>query len=510
MRQPIADICVILEGSYPYITGGVSSWMHDLIGAQADLTFHIVTLTADDGPRELKYMLPANVVGLSTIALQETERDIPSGPDVAALIAEIEEPLARLVATGRLADLEAVLATLRRHGETASRAALLNSEPAFDMLQRMYERTVPGSSFLNYFWTWRSLLGGLFSILLAPLPQARVYHTISTGYAGLVLARAVVETGCPGLLTEHGIYTNERRVEITMADWLADGLNDSLDLDNRPRDLRDVWIDAFTAYSHVCYEACRRIVTLYSGNQVMQLRDGADAARLRIIPNGIDYDALSRVARVTSNRPLTVALIGRVVPIKDVKTYIRTCALLARMMADTAPDLRFLLLGPMDEDPEYFRECTAMIGHLGLEKAFTFTGRVKLADHLGSIDVVVLTSISEAQPLVLLEAGAAGIPSVATDVGSCRDLILGRADEDPALGPGGVVVPLANPQATAAAIAGLLRDADLRARCGEAIRKRTEIHYNKRVVDRIYRALYAECLEPDAVEDGGVLHAEAG
>jgi polysaccharide biosynthesis protein PelF len=90
----------------------------------------------------------------------------------------------------------------------------------------------------------------------------------------------------------------------------------------------------------------------------------------------------------------------------------------------------------------------------------------------------------------LLEAGAAGVPSVATDVGSCRDIIEGRADEDPPLGAGGFVIPLADPVATAQCLADLLLDPELRAHCGEAIRRRTERYYNKKVVDGIYRELY--------------------
>jgi polysaccharide biosynthesis protein PelF len=59
---------------------------------------------------------------------------------------------------------------LQRHRRTATRAALINSEPAFAVMRRMYAASVPGSSFLKYFWSWRSLVGGLFSILLAKLP----------------------------------------------------------------------------------------------------------------------------------------------------------------------------------------------------------------------------------------------------------------------------------------------------------------------------------------------------
>ncbi|MDO9711752.1 GT4 family glycosyltransferase PelF [Paracraurococcus lichenis] len=499
-RKPLpeADICLVLEGAYPFIAGGVSSWTHDLIRAHPDLTFHLATLAADEAPKPLRFDLPANVIQMTTIPLQQSEARLTSGRGIERMIGALQRPLAGLFARGGLAEFRALLQVLRQHPRTATRAALMNSEAAFRMVEAMYEAAVPGSSFLNYFWTWRSLAGGLFSVLLAPLPRARVYHAVSTGYAGLLVARAVLETGRPGLLTEHGIYTNERRVEIAMAEWLADRIPGSLGIEARRRDLRDVWIEAFTGYSRVCYEACDRITTLYAGNQLLQIRDGAPPDRLTIIPNGVDYDGFSAVPRDPAPRPPTVALIGRAVPIKDVKTYIRAAAILRQMV----PEVRVLLLGPTDEDPAYFQECTDMVAHLGLQETFTFTGRVRLQDYLGKVDVVALTSISEAQPLVLLEAGAAGVPSVATDVGSCRDMIEGRADEDPPLGPGGFVTPLADPAATARGLAALLLDPALRARCGEAIRRRTERYYNKRVVDRLYRELYEAhlALPDDAAE----------
>jgi glycosyltransferase involved in cell wall biosynthesis len=488
MRRQVteADVCIILEGAYPFIAGGVSSWTHDLIRAHADLTFHLVALSADEAPKPLRFDLPANVIQMTEIPLQLSESRPADGRGVDRMIAEMANPLAQLFARGGLEDFHGVLAALRRHPRTATRAALMNSEASFGMLRTMYEASVPGSSFLNYFWSWRSLAGGLFSVLLAPLPRARLYHAISTGYAGLLMTRAVLETGRPGLLTEHGIYTNERRVEIAMADWLADKIPGSLAIEARRRDLRDIWIDAFTGYSRACYEASDKIITLYTGNQVLQRRDGAPPERLAIIPNGIDYGSLSAIPRDDSPHPPTVALIGRVVPIKDIKTYIRAAAILR----DLVPDVRVLLLGPTEEDPAYFLECEEMVAHFGLQKTFEFTGRVRLHDYLGRVDAIALTSISEAQPLVLLEAGAAGVPSVATDVGSCRDIIEGRADEDPPLGPGGFVTPLADPAATAQALAALLLDPALRARCGEAIRQRTRRYYNKRVVDQIYRELY--------------------
>ena len=100
---------------------------------------------------------------------------------------------------------------------------------------------MPHESFLHFFWAWRALFGGLVATLSFPLPPARVYHTVSTGYAGLLAARATVETGRPAIITEHGIYTNERRIEILQADWIVDTVDKGFAIHDPRRDLRDFW-----------------------------------------------------------------------------------------------------------------------------------------------------------------------------------------------------------------------------------------------------------------------------
>jgi glycosyltransferase involved in cell wall biosynthesis len=103
---------------------------------------------------------------------------------------------------------------------------------------------------------------------------------------------------------------------------------------------------------------------------------------------------------------------------------------------------------------------------------------------------VVLTSISEAQPLVILEAGSAGVPSVATDVGACREMIYGDRREAEPLGPAGEVVPLSNPTATAQAVARLLTDRAYWEKASRAIRERVRRYYNRPALDRAYREVY--------------------
>jgi glycosyltransferase involved in cell wall biosynthesis len=207
---------------------------------------------------------------------------------------------------------------------------------------------------------------------------------------------------------------------------------------------------------------------------------------MALIPNGIDVEGYGDVKSRKQSRP-TIALIGRVVPIKDIKNFIRAVSALK----EAIPDLRALVVGPMDEDPEYVEECKTMVNYLTLEETIIFTGKVDIVDYLPDIQVLVSSSISEAQPLVILEAGASGIPAVVTDVGACREMIVGKEDEEPALGPGGVVVPLANPQALAQGIFHLLRDTAFYEQCRQAMRTRVATYYNKNDQHAAYRDLYA-------------------
>jgi polysaccharide biosynthesis protein PelF len=491
-----ADVCLILEGTYPYITGGVSSWTHDLLLAHKDLRFHLAALVPKGAPLHPRYEVPRNVIAQSTIEIQSLPPGAQRLKGSKAFMGNLERALQRFQARGGLPELQDILKTIEPVRSSLGRFLLMNSPQAWQMLLSMYDDTVPTSSFLDYFWSWRSLAGGMFSVLLPDLPDAGVYHAVSTGYAGLLLARAKVERNRPAILTEHGIYTNERRIEMSMASWLHDPRVDTLEIDTGRRTLKDLWVDAFIAYSHACYDACDEIITLYEGNQQFQLQDGAPPSKLRVIPNGIDYDRYSSIGKKEGKRHPVIALIGRVVPIKDVKTFIRACGILKSRI----PDLEVLIIGPAEEDAAYVEECRHLVRHLHLNETITFTGRVKLDDYLDAIDVIVLTSISEAQPLVILEAGAAGIPSVSTDVGSCREIILGNQAETPPLGPGGDVTSLCNPTSTANAVAKLLTDPEWYGRCSRAIKERIRLHYNKSVVDGKYRTLYEKYLQVQTTE----------
>ena len=490
------DVCFIVEGCYPFITGGVSSWLDWLIRSMPDRTFGVVAITADEEPRAIKLDIPGNLKFLQILPLSAQCKRPLRQPRLP--VREMARDLTGLLdrsdrdAFSRLVDIAG--RPVARSGIGLARRApprrtdLLNSAPAWDVMLDVYKQIAPSAPFADFFWAWRSLVGGLFATMTEPVPQARAYHAISTGYAGLFGAVAAARTGRPLMITEHGIYTNERRIDLIMADWIPDTIDRGyLGLDART-DIRDFWTKAFSAFASIAYASAHKVTTLYAENQLFQRALGATDDKMVVIPNGVDLDRFANLPASETPRRPTVALIGRVVPIKDIEAFIIAASHIRRRH----PDVEVLVIGPTDEDPAYYEACKNKVHQLGLRNTVRFTGKVDIVDYLGRIDVMVLTSISEAQPLVLLEAGAARIPCVVTDVGSCGAIIDGSPNETPRIGPGGLVVPPMSPLAVGEAVNSLLGDDVFRLDCGTSLRKRVERYYTSEVSSRRYDRLYEE------------------
>ena len=484
------DVCILVEGCYPYVPGGVSSWIDWLMKSQPDLTFSVVSLWPRPDGHAPRYQLPPNATALHRLFLQDfgappiRRQTIPDG------VGGLGQSLGLLLTHGGIAALlDASLRLSSLRGEVTP-AQLFNSPAGWQIAREMYENQMPYGSFLHFFWAWRALLGGVLATLEFPLPKARVYHTISTGYSGVLAARAGLETGRPVLLTEHGIYTNERRIELLMADWVADTIDKGHALADPRLDLRDMWITAFEAYARTCYEGATEVITLYEDNQRVQRVLGAEPGKLRVIANGIDLKRFAGLAQAASDAVPTIAMIGRVVPIKDVKTFITAVKILSGRMQG----VRALIMGALDEDPGYVAECRQLVADLDVGAIIEFTGNVDIAAFMPQIHVVALTSLSESQPLVLLEAGAAGIPFVTTNVGSCREVLEGRSDESPPLGTGGIVTNVVAPDEIATALQVLLTDHDKRRAMGAALKSRVERYYRSEQAAGAYTELYARMI----------------
>ncbi|MEM8882737.1 MAG: GT4 family glycosyltransferase PelF [Planctomycetota bacterium] len=488
-----ADVCLVLEGTYPFVSGGVSSWVHRLTSDMPQHTFRILHISPKRGfyPKGPVYEMPKNILGVQEVYLHDYVLSAKGRPSDLRTKVEKFRSLVHDMQDGKSGSFAHFLDALQaERGEGFSSFDLLQTWDSWDVLVESYRKEAGDESFLNFFWTWRYAYLPLFNLLSAPIPKARVYHTISTGYAGMLAAGAAIRYGRPMLLTEHGIYTKERRIEINRCDWIQDWDSGELIAERKPPFFRRYWIRQFEMMSRVTYEYADEIYTLYTGNTIDQIADGAEPKKIRVIPNGIDLDRFGEAAKAhdarAPNKRFTVCFLGRVCPIKDVITFINAM----RLVADKVPDVHCRVMGPMDEDPEYADMCKRQVELLDLGDNVFFEGKVQVLEELPKVDVMILTSISEAQPLVILEAGAIGIPSIATDVGSCSELLYGRGPEDRALGAGGVITAMASPGETARAILELHDNPELRERMRDAMRARVEKFYDQRDMVSAYDEIY--------------------
>ena len=494
MSAPPADICLILEGTYPYVTGGVSSWIHQLVTALPELRFAIFHISATSGEtHEPAYAMPANVVSLVDLGIHGG--DEAAGKEKELTPEAAWETMWRYheeLKDGRADGLGELLREVSPHaGAGPSVHSLIYGKPSWEIVRRLYESRAPDISFLDYFWTWRFTHLPMFRLLHAAVPEARVYHTVSTGWAGFVAAVQRLRQNRPMLLTEHGIYSRERRMEIDQASWIYVQRQAPMTLSAGPGFFKELWARLFERLSRITYAHADRIVTIFEANRQAQIRDGADPAKTVVVPNGLDVEPLAALPRVAAAPgEFRIGFVGRVVPIKDVKTFIRAVKLVVKAL----PGARAVVAGPGEEDPEYLAECQALAAAMGVSDRVEFTGRVDVRQIYPRIDVLALTSISEGLPLVILEAAAAGIPVVSTDVGACRELLEGRLHEDRALGASGLLTGLVDPAATARAMLSLAQDAGLREEMGRIGRARVRAHYQETDLIRRYREIYTDLL----------------
>ncbi len=493
-RAARADIALLLEGTYPFVAGGVSSWVNQIIRGFPDLTFALVFIGSrkqDYG--DLKYRLPDNVVHLECHYLFEPRaapqiHPVKGDPGVFDMVEKLHHHFRAPSAHG---DGLALFQNLARElsGGRLVHEDFLYSERAWEFICRNYREYCSDPSFVDYFWTVRTMHTPIWVLagVAADLIPVRAYHSVSTGYAGFLGALLKQKSGRPLILSEHGIYTKERKIDLFHAQWIADNRNvfqrDTTEISY----FRELWIKFFEAFGKICYDACDTIVALYEANRQRQITDGADDARTSCIPNGID---VARLAKLRAQRPPTpppvLCLIGRVVPIKDVKTFIRAM----RTVVNRMPEAEAWIAGPEEEDPGYANECRNLVAGLGLADKVKFLGFQRIDDLMPKIGLVILSSISEALPLVLLEGYAAGVPAVCTDVGSCRQLIYGVDPEDRAYGASGTVVGIADPQALALAALELLSDHNKWRAASAAAMRRVEGLYTQEQMFARYRAIY--------------------
>jgi glycosyltransferase involved in cell wall biosynthesis len=200
------------------------------------------------------------------------------------------------------------------------------------------------------------------------------------------------------------------------------------------------------------------------------------ASRLRYIPNGVD------LARFAGAAPAPLApgdgpVIGTIAALRPEKNLARLLRAFATARADFGP-ARLIVVG----DGGSRGELEALASTLGIRDAVHFAGHSTTPEAwLAACDIFALSSDTEQMPLSLLEAMAAGLPAIATDVGDVRAMLSQQN--------AGFVVRR-DDAAFAAALAALLRDAQGRRRIGAANRDRAAAVFDQAAMFTAWRRIW--------------------
>jgi glycosyltransferase involved in cell wall biosynthesis len=201
---------------------------------------------------------------------------------------------------------------------------------------------------------------------------------------------------------------------------------------------------------------------------------GLPSECISVIHNAIDADAWSpRYATSALKQELglgqacpVIGYVGRIMPEKDLETWLRAAALVAQRY----PEAQFVLVGE-GRDGSTLGQLQRLAAELRIAEQVHFPGyRAHLLPIYGSFDLFMLSSRREGLPNSILEAMAVGLPVVTTDVAGTSELVLD--------GYTGYVVPQGDVERLAHAMVTLVADPKLRQRMAQAGRERIEREFS--------------------------------
>lgn len=477
-------ICIVAEGCYPYVVGGVSGWVHSMIKAFPEHEFIILSIVADRTQSgRFAYELPENVIQVYESYLNDLDWGKKPKEGVRTRLNSRNYRALRSIILNEKPEWKIVFELFENNDFSID--DLLMGADFLHIVEEYYAKSYTQINFSDFLWTMRSIYLPLFLILKTPIPKADLYHCVATGYAGVLGGKAKSLYNCGLLISEHGIYAREREEELIKATWVA-GI------------YKEIWINQFRKMAVLAYEKADAVTSLFWHARELQMELGCPEEKIRVVANGIDRSRFENIPGPTEEDKnyINIGAVLRVTPIKDVKTMIRAFAFAKKVN----PRLKLWIMGPTDEDEQYARECFNLVDIMQLEDV-VFTGRINVTDYIGRMDFMLLTSISEGQPLTIIEGYAAKKPCIATDVGNCRGLIYG--EDNDTLGAAGIVTHVMNTAELADAIVKLGADPELCKSMGEIGYQRMLEKYQLDRMQLTFAGIYDEIDRIITTKNGG-------
>jgi lipopolysaccharide heptosyltransferase II len=213
---------------------------------------------------------------------------------------------------------------------------------------------------------------------------------------------------------------------------------------------------------------------------------GVPYERIRLVPRSVDLEKFKYADPDKKKRAeFNVGIIGRITPIKGHLHFIKAMAKVARVI----PRLKIWIVGDAPPSREAYKEqLQVLVRRLGLWHCTEFLGTQRdIPAILSHLDLLVLaTTTHEAFGRVIVEAQAAGVPVVATEVGGVVDIIENKKT--------GLLVPPADPANMAEAIIKIFKDPELARNLSENAYKKVKEKYNVELMVKNTLDVYRDAL----------------
>ncbi len=461
------SILLATEGTYPFHKGGVSTWCDVLVRNLPEIDFTLLAVMMHPYLKQ-RYELPVNVRQLLKVPLwgisdpAEYSWHFPFSTALKVKLSTVEQTIIKeflplfeeflLTIFSTEFDsnyLGSLLVTLhnyfqnRDYHQTMKSCAVWQSFSSLASTEWQKQHKEVNNPSIAELTEALRLVYHFLLVLHFPIPTSDLTHSAAAAFCGLPCVIAKLQRGTPYLLTEHGTYIREQYLNLS-------------------RQISSLFVRWFLyqligAVVAVNYHFADQVSPVCSYNTRWEKWWGVKEEKIKVIYNGADPSIFYPIEGTANTRPM-IANIGLIFPLKGTLDLIEA----AKIVRQEIPEVEFRFYGSAS-DENYFAECQKRVKTYSLENTITFAGSTdKPSQVYSQADIVVMASISEGFPYVVIEAMLCGAAIVSTSVGGVPE----------ALKDVGLLVKPHHPEGLAKAIIGLLKSPKERQKLGLAARKR--------------------------------------
>lgn len=424
------SVLLILEGTYPFNGGGVSTWAHMLCNDIKNVEYYLYSINADFEENS-KYELSDSIKKIVQVPLWS-----PLEPQE---LIDYKIPYYEFIQRKEIDDYSVIETEFIPLFEKFIHAIYLDThnpsvldELVCSMWQFFqnhdYKKTMKSSLVWESYcdciteviakesnqkvtlydltvgmrWLYRFLIP-----LSIDVPKADISHLTISGFPVIPALVLNYKYGTPIIATEHGVFIRERLLAINTSEYSFF--------------LKKLLIKLSESITELVYYKADLILSVNKFNILWEKLYRANPNKIEVIYNGIDHELFKPSPKPEHLIGIpTVVAAARIFELKDILTMIWSCHEVKKVI----PNVKFLVYGDKTAVPDYTAECERLINELELTSNFILAGYHPKPHLLFSEgDISILTSISEGFPYTVLESMSCSIPVVSTDVGGVTEAL---------------------------------------------------------------------------------------